>query len=74
MKKIFGVIIIIWCTCERWSMYIIFKWLLANGICTIKFVFCKMAKTQTFGQVKLDGSAYNYKQNMQLKIFLLKLH
>lgn len=31
MKKIFGVIIIIWCTCVRWSMYIIFKWLLANG-------------------------------------------
>lgn len=53
MKKIFGVIIIIWCTCERWSMYIIFKWLLANGRCTIKFVFCKMAKTQTFGQVKI---------------------
>lgn len=43
-------------------------------VVTIKFVFCKMAKTQTFGQVKLDGSAYNYKQNMKLKNFLLKLH
>lgn len=42
-------------------------------VVTIKFVFCKMAKTQTLGQVKLDGFAYNYK-NMKLKNFLLKLH